>query len=389
MKKNVKQLRIAYISEMRMPTEKAHGIQIMRTCESLSLAGAKVKLFYSNRKQSNHALKNLDPYKYFGVNNTFEMKSLFYIDVLSLENFIKPFLKPLMFLANLVFAFTTIISTKSWNPDIYYTRHWLSAFVLLFAGKSVVFELHRAGSYEFSKRALKAILLLSKIKKRFFITCISNELKNTLIDIGVSENKIEVLPDALPTYKLKNNYSENKIFEFEVLYTGHLYEGRGVDIFIQSSKLLPDINFTIVGGNEKDRKHLIKKLNPKKNVKFVNHLSPSKIQKIQSNAKILVLPQTDIHGQSPLKLFEYIAAKRPIIASDLTPIKEILDHKKTALLFKSGDYHQLANRISELVLNPELRNFLSKNASHKYKDWTWEKRSQKIIKIIANKMKKN
>mgnify|MGYP001006542446 FL=1 len=191
MKKNVKQLRIAYISEMRMPTEKAHGIQIMRTCESLSLAGARVKLFYSNRKQSNHALKNLDPYKYFGVNNTFEMKSLFYIDVLSLENFIKPFLKPLMFLANLVFAFTTIISTKSWNPDIYYTRHWLSAFVLLFAGKSVVFELHRAGSYEFSKRALKAILLLSKIKKRFFITSISNELKNTLIDIGVSENKIE------------------------------------------------------------------------------------------------------------------------------------------------------------------------------------------------------
>ena len=167
-----------------------------------------------------------------------------------------------------------------------------------------------------------------------------------------------------------------------------MYEGRGVDIFIQSSKLLPDINFTIVGGNEKDRKHLIKKLNPKKNVKFVNHLSPSKIQKIQSNAKILVLPQTDIHGQSPLKLFEYIAAKRPIIASDLTPIKEILDHKKTALLFKSGDYHQLANRISELVLNPELRNFLSKNASHKYKNWTWEKRSQKIIKIITNKMKK-
>ena len=86
MKKNVKQLRIAYISEMRMPTEKAHGIQIMRTCESLSLAGAKVKLFYSNRKQSNHALKNLDPYKYFGVNNTFEMKSLFYIDVLYFQN---------------------------------------------------------------------------------------------------------------------------------------------------------------------------------------------------------------------------------------------------------------------------------------------------------------
>ena len=380
MKKN---LRIAYISEMRMPTERAHGIQIMRTCESLSLSGADVTLYYSRRKQSNKNLENVNPYEYFDVTENFTIKDVYYLDVLVIEKFIKPILNPLMFLANAVFAITSMAVAKKWNPDIYYTRHWLCATVLILLGNPVGFELHRAGSNEFTGRALKIISLLSKSKNMRFISTISNELKTNLLSLGVSKNKIFVLPDALPNYNLqkksKLNSSEN-----DVVYTGHLVRGRGVDVLLKAAKLLPKVRFTIVGGNEKDRDNLIKTFQPDKNVTFVNHIPPSEVKIYQISAKILVLPQTDIHGQSPLKLFEYIASKKPIIATNLNPIKEILEDEFSALLFNPGDFSQLAKYISKLLDDDELRNYLSENASQKYKHWTWENRSKNIINIIES-----
>ena len=378
-----KQLRIAYISEMRMPTERAHGIQIMRTCESLSLSGAEVTLYYSRRKQSNKSLENVNPYEYFGVTENFTIKDVYYLDVLVIEKFIKPILNPMMFLANAFFAITSMSVAKKWNPDIYYTRHWLCATVLILLGNPVGFELHRAGSNEFTVRALKIISLLSKSKNMRFISTISNELKTNLLSLGVSKNKIFVLPDALPNYNLqkksKSNASEN-----DVVYTGHLVRGRGVDILLKAAKLLPKVRFTIVGGNEKDRDNLLKTFQPDKNVTFVNHIPPSDVKHYQVSAKILVLPQTDIHGQSPLKLFEYIASKKPIIATNLSPIMEILEDEFSALLFNPGDFSQLAKCISKLLDDDRLRNYLSENASQKYKHWTWENRSKKIINIIES-----
>ena len=381
-----KKLRIAYISEMRMPTERAHGIQIMRTCESLSLSGAEVTLYYSRRKQSNKSLENVNPYKYFDVTENFTIKDVYYLDVLVIEKFIKPILNPLMFLANAVFAITSMSVAKKWNPDIYYTRHWLCATVLVLLGNPVGFELHRAGSNEFTGRALKIISLLSRLKNMRFISTISNELKTNLLSLGVSKSKIFVLPDALPNYKLRKpskfNSSEN-----DVVYTGHLVRGRGVDVLLKAAKLLPKVRFMIVGGNEKDRDNLIKTFQPDKNVTFVNHMPPSEVKNYQISAKILVLPQTDIHGQSPLKLFEYIASKKPIIATNLNPIKEILEDEFSALLFNSGDFSQLAKCISKLLDDDELRNYLSENASQKYKHWTWENRSKNIINIIDSAQK--
>ena len=98
-------------------------------------------------------------------------------------------------------------------------------------------------------------------------------------------------------------------------------------------------------------------------VTFVNHIPPSEVKIYQISAKILVLPQTDIHGQSPLKLFEYIASKKPIIATNLNPIKEILEDEFSALLFNPGDFSQLAKYISKLLDDDGLRNYLSENAS--------------------------
>ena len=90
---------------------------------------------------------------------------------------------------------------------------------------------------------------------------------------------------------------------------------------------------------------------------------------------------------SPTKLFEYMAAKRPIIASDLDQIGDILTHLETAYLVEPGNITALANAINDLVNNPELQQTLAKNAYHLAQTtYTWDAHVAKILGALSSKM---
>ena len=85
---------------------------------------------------------------------------------------------------------------------------------------------------------------------------------------------------------------------------------------------------------------------------------------------------------SPLKLFEYMASSRPIVASDLLSLREVLTEKE-AVFFKPNDPADLALKIKEVLANPTLAGQISQNARQKVQNYTWSNRAQHAIDFVA------
>ena len=66
--------KLHYISLMRLPTEKAHGLQIMQNCEAFAAAGNDVTLWVSRRWNTAEMRQISDPYAYYGVERNFKIR---------------------------------------------------------------------------------------------------------------------------------------------------------------------------------------------------------------------------------------------------------------------------------------------------------------------------
>jgi glycosyltransferase involved in cell wall biosynthesis len=122
-------------------------------------------------------------------------------------------------------------------------------------------------------------------------------------------------------------------------------------------------------------------------VEFTGHVAPSKVAEVLRRATILVLPNpasaisTDF--TSPLKLFEYMAAGRPIVSSDLPAIREVLRHDVNALLVAPGDPGALAEGIRRLVTDRVLAARLARQALDDVKQYTWERRAERLEALFG------
>ncbi len=247
--------------------------------------------------------------------------------------------------------------------------------------------------------ALKRVLELSKNKYFLGVVTISNILKQSLMKQRVPEEKILVLDDAVELKKFNTiNLKKSKLKKMLnfplhkniILYTGNLGPGRGIDTIISSLKFLDEKEycFYIIGGDPfwfKYWKKYIKKRRIKADIKFLGFTSIRNIPYYIKAADILIAPYTKdcytINWMSPVKLFEYMASKVPIIASNVQRIKEICSNNE-CLFFKAGDSRDLSEKIKILINDRELQEKLTKNAIKKAEKHTYIKRSQKILELF-------
>jgi glycosyltransferase involved in cell wall biosynthesis len=83
---------------------------------------------------------------------------------------------------------------------------------------------------------------------------------------------------------------------------------------------------------------------------------------------------------SPMKLFEYMAHGKPIIAADLPAIREVLTDGETALLCEPGDVEAWRKAVERLRTDPDLRVVLGEAAfARLQRDYTWEGRARAVI----------
>ena len=98
-------------------------------------------------------------------------------------------------------------------------------------------------------------------------------------------------------------------------------------------------------------------------------------------------PVMDYNTTSPLKLFEYMAAKKPIVSTKIPTIEKIVNHKKEALLSEIGNLNEINDFIETLLKNETYATSLSNNAYNKVKNHTYTKRCEEILNYFFKKIK--
>jgi len=170
-------------------------------------------------------------------------------------------------------------------------------------------------------------------------------------------------------------------------YAGHLYPWKGVDVFVRSLVHAPGIHGLIVGGHPGEAdvarvRALVRDLQLEDRVTITGLLPPGRVATELARASVLVLPNTasaiSERYTSPLKLFEYLTMGRPIVASNLAAIREVLTGRETALLVPPGDERALAAALVELRENPAMAASLASNASRLASRYSWDARAEKL-----------
>ena len=162
---------------------------------------------------------------------------------------------------------------------------------------------------------------------------------------------------------------------------------------IESLALLgKDIKMVFVGGEEneiKEYKALASRFNVLPRCVFIGYQPYSKAIKYIKAMDALAIPFPDrphyAFYASPLKLFEYMASGRPIIASDLPALREILN-EKNALFFKPENAEDFAKAVRMLKASNMFGYHLSQQALADVKNYTWKCRAGKILDFIGNKI---
>ncbi len=373
-------MKLIYITNARMPTEKAHGYQIAKMCEEFAKAGREVELVIPERE---NLIKD-DIFTFYEVERNFSVKSIKSYDFLKFKR-----CKKTAFYLQSLFLILKLKKFKFAKEDIIYTRNPEIAYMFKMKGNKVVFEAH---NWPDSKRGLYKKL----IKKVDKIIVITKSLKEKYIENGTSDEKILVAPDGVDLKKFdidlskedaRNNLKlplDKKI----IVYTGNLLKWKGVDTLIEAGKLLKDDSLIyIVGGSEPYLKEYKEKTEKCANISIIGIRLHSEIPIWLKAADILVLPNSgkekiSKNYTSPLKMFEYMASKRPIVASDLPSIREVLNEKNVVFV-EVDKPESLAKGLKEVLQNKYLVDILQKQAFSDVQDYTWVKRAKNILEFIV------
>ncbi len=384
-------MNLVYVTNARIPTEKAHGLQIMKACESFALRGINIKLVVPSRLKTPAG----NPFDYYGINKKFPIKKLFCVDLFWLPILSK---RVAFYIQSLTFGFfaTLYLLPQKRGGYIFYSRDFVTLFFLCLFGFNPVAEIH---DYR-SKKPKQIINYILRKSRKIIVNSSGTMELMTGHYPQISKDKFLVIPngvdldffdikDSKETARDKLGISQNKKI---IAYLGSLEvvgTEKGVADLIGAFELLENINkemeLYIIGGPD----NLVSKYKKSSNselVIFTGRVDYKKIPLYLRAVDAVIIPLPEGRHSittSPIKLFEYMASGKPIIASDLPSLRQYLNDEN-ALFFAVGNQKDMAEKIKTVLNDSDLADKLSKQALDDSGKYSWNNRADKIISTISN-----
>lgn len=367
-------MKIAVVAAGPIPAQTANSIQVMKMAQALAALGHSAYVFVPGQDPGFgwDALA-----QHYGLAQRFEIR----------------WLPASRWLRRYDYALRGVNAARDWGADLLYTRLPQAATFAARRGMQTIFELHDMPSGTMGPWLLRKFLAAKGARRLVVNTC---NLQTNIEAAFPDASKLIVLaPNGVDLQRYANLPTAPEAREqlglpdgFTIGYTGHLYAGRGISLLLELAHKLPAMNFLFVGGRPEDVNARQQQAAGLPNVRFTGFVSNSQLPLYQSACDVLALPYSPrVAGSSgvdiaaytnPLKMFEYLAAGRPIVANELPILREVLTEENAILL--NGSIDAWTSTLKDLQRSESRRAVLAKAARKTAVEHTWEKRAERILK---------
>jgi glycosyltransferase involved in cell wall biosynthesis len=399
--------RLVYVGGFDFPTTQARGIQTLHTAHALSRAGWGVRLLVqrSDRSKANIA----DALKGYGLKPHPRLR-IVPLRVARVDGLDWLEIHKRLAITNWSYALGCVADVVRLRrkPSAIVTRDPRLAWVFLrtraLHRRPVVYEVHEIFStrprdnrslepQQISGVAERTRALEAEVFRDADLLLPLTRACSEIVEAGygVLSDRVVVVPDATtpPDGPLPARDAAGRT----VVYAGQLYRWKGVDTLLAAMARVPEARLIVLGGrggaDDPDLdalRELARDLSIADRVEFRGFVLHAQVRASIAGAGVAVLPLPENlmarYFTSPLKLFDYMAAGVPIVASDLPAVREVLVDGDNALLVPPEDPAAMAAAIRRLLVNPGLADRLRRAAFDQVQAYTWDARAARIMEAL-------
>ena len=363
-------MKLAYLAHTQIPSNVASSIHVMRMCHAFSNVGHDVTLLCPTAEDRN---TKEDPFEFYGVRANFKIQRL-----PSTNSFVHRSMG----------THRWVRWTTRMQPfDAIYARcQGLHTFKLHKLRKPFIIECHLL------HQTPKFAQLLENPNLQAIVT-ISKQLANDYQKhYGLAKQRILLARDGADDLKPCVPRELPGRNGTRCGYVGNLYPGKGVELILPLARRCPHVDFHVFGGQPDEVEYWQKATGTTdpQNLFFHGAIPPHATDAARIACDILLAPyQPVVQGRggdvdiarwmSPLKLFEYMAAGRTVVASDLPVLREFLNDGKNALLCPPTDVDAWETRINWAATHRRQASEIAQRAKQEFQTkYSWQSRAQRI-----------
>ena len=386
---------ILYLTDIRFPLERANGVHSMETCAALAERGHRVHMLV----RPDTATPERDPFAYYGLAPTrrlrFDRVPVFgppparraaYL-ALMVERLLDRRPWDVVFTPDLFLAGAALRLPARLRPPVVYESH---NFRPSFAGDmpGLVTGMQAAGPLKL-RRLLRRERRVWRRAEGYVAT--TGVLAGELAARFGSRPRLIVAPNGVRLERARGPAPPPRAGAPIVAYAGHFYPYNGADVLIEALARLPGVRGLVIGGHPRDSadgerlRELAGARGVADRVTFTGLVPPAEVLDRLRGADVLVQPIRSspyTRYASPMKLFEYMAAGRPIVASDVVSLREVVSDGRTACLVRPDSPEALADGIRKVLADPAAAGRMARAAFEEVRNHTWARRAERIEGLL-------
>ncbi|WP_456372382.1 glycosyltransferase family 4 protein [Thiolapillus sp.] len=289
--------------------------------------------------------------------------------------------------------------------DVFYERYAFFSFIgtrlaerrgipaVLEVNEIVGIERARGQALPWLARRVEAAVF----RRASVILVVSSFLKETLIQRGVDEAKIHVVPNAVREETLASGNASGEVVRQQlglqdatiIGFVGQIVRWDRLDLLIDDMALLykdwPDLRLLVVGPCRfmDELRNQVRRLSLEDAVILTGPVERSDVMAYIDAMDIGLLPHSNPFG-SPIVMFEYMAMAKPVLAVDVGPVRDIIVDDINGCLFPAGDRDAFRDKLIDLLTAPERRKRIGARALSDVRErHTWKRNAEYILRIVA------
>jgi glycosyltransferase involved in cell wall biosynthesis len=372
-------MKLVYLSASKIPSREANSIHVMKMCQAFGHLGHEVTLLAPNVTNDLEPGVS-DPYAFYGVDRCFVLRKLPWRPVKG---------------RGFIYGFEAGRLASRLGVDAVFGRSLHACSVAARSGVPTVWDAHMLSFLQRRDERWLFRLLIGAPGFRYISVncaslgrCIAEQVPELEGRIVVAHNGADVLAEGVEPADLGGGGRP------QIGYVGHLYPGKGFEIIRPLAAQMPWADFHVVGGEQQTVEALRSDPTLPKNVRLHGFVPPAETERLCLAFDVLLAPyQADVRiagggetaaWMSPLKVFGYMAAAKPIICSDLPVLREVIEDGRNGILVPHDDPAAWAVVLQRLMDDRALRERLGATAHADFlARHTWQRRASRVLGRIA------